>query len=161
MAPKKSQQRITKQKESSSLAKNAVKGSSAPDDFSVFQESGDINKEDTEPQFGATASSQIVISKSQPILDQQYHFQFLRSMTDFETKPIEKEAIERDFLAGTKKLLDSSFELDEQLNRFFLEKCIFAYNSDIVGQDQIRAFVADCWKVFVIEKFLYVDLSYS
>jgi len=134
---------------SSSSDDLVIKG---PDDFDVLKPTGDDYQQkelDTQPQFGATASSQNEMSSIIPI--QQYSFQFLPSMTDFNKNPIDKEAIERDFLEGTQKLVDSSLQLDEQLNRFFLEKCIFAYNADIVGEDQIRVFVADCWKV----KFLF------
>ena len=76
---------------------------------------------------------------------QAYNFKFLSSLNDMEH--CTENQLAKDFISTVSTLLDKSFELDEELNQFFFELCIFAYKSNVVGPKALSLFMQQVWKV--------------
>ena len=92
----------------------------------------------------STSSSSSSSSTVLTLRHNKYNFKYLPSLNLSE---VSKGNLENDFLNATGSILKETMDFDKKLDDFFMEVCIFAYNSDIVGEEQLRHILSDIWKV--------------
>ena len=104
----------------------------------------DILTEGIEASSSTSSSSSSSSSTVLTLRHNKYNFKYLPSLNLSE---VSKGNLENDFLNATGSILKETMDFDKKLDDFFMEVCIFAYNSDIVGEEQLRHILSDIWKV--------------
>ena len=74
----------------------------------------------------------------------KYNFRIISALNEFQQS---RTQIANSVINGANSVIDMSRKADQELNQFFLEMCILAYNLKVVGHENVMTLVERVWKV--------------